>query len=80
MFHEKRISLILPTYNEKDSIRQCIVNFEELGVIDEIIVVNNNAAAGTSEEAAPTSARKCFESDQGYGAAILRGLKEATGT
>lgn len=79
MFHDKKISLILPTYNEKDSIRQCIVDFEELDVIDEIIVININAAPGTSEEVAPTSAIEYYESEQGYGSAILRGLREATG-
>ena len=79
MFHGKKISLILPTYNEKDSIRQCIVDFEQLGVVDEMIVINNNAAPGTSEEVACTSAVEYFEPEQGYGAAILRGLREASG-
>ncbi len=41
---------ILPTYNEKDSIRRCIEAFEATGVVDEIIVVNNNATPGTSDE------------------------------
>lgn len=79
MFDGQRISLILPTYNEKDSIRKVIRDFEALGVVDEILVVNNNAAPGTSEEVAGTSAREIFEPEQGYGAAIQRGLREATG-
>jgi len=73
------VSVVLPTYNDKDSIRSVIRGFEAIGVVDEIIVVNNNAAAGTSEEVAPTSAREVVETRQGYGAAIRRGLAEATG-
>jgi len=42
-------------------------------------VVNNNAAPGTSEEVARTPAREVHEPVQGYGAAIQRGFREATG-
>jgi glycosyltransferase involved in cell wall biosynthesis len=73
------VSLILPTYNEKDSIRASIGEFAGAGVVDEIIVVNNNAAPGTSEEVAATTAREVCEGEQGYGAAIQRGFREATG-
>ena len=79
MYKNKKISLILPTFNEKDSIRKVIHDFEELGIVDEIIVVNNNASAGTSEEVRDTSAVEIFEKVQGYGSAIIRGYKEATG-
>jgi glycosyltransferase involved in cell wall biosynthesis len=79
MFGDRKVSLVLPTYNEKDSIRQVILSFEALGMLDEILVVNNNAAEGTSEEVAHTGAREVHEPTQGYGAAILRGLREATG-
>ena len=79
MYKNKKISLILPTFNEKDSIRKVINDFEELDVIDEIIVVNNNASSGTTEEVRNTSAIEIFESVQGYGSAIIRGYKEATG-
>ncbi len=73
------MSVIFPTYNEKDSIRAAIEEFQYNGIADEIIVVNNNAAAGTSEEVAKTSAREVFEPRQGYGAAIRRGFAEAEG-
>lgn len=79
MFAGKTVSLVLPTYNEKDSIRQVIQDFEALGVLDEIIVINNNARPGTSEEVAQTGAREVLETTQGYGAAILRGFREAVG-
>ncbi|MCP4756618.1 MAG: glycosyltransferase family 2 protein, partial [Proteobacteria bacterium] len=76
---KKKLSLILPTYNEKESICKVIQDFERLQIFHEIIVVNNNAAEGTSEEVAKTTAREVLESTQGYGAAILRGFIEAKG-
>ena len=75
----KKISVILPTYNEKDSIRQCIEDFFATGIVDEVLVINNNAAPGTSEEVAGTGAVEIFERRQGYGSAIQRGLREAKG-
>jgi len=77
MFHGETVSLLLPTYNEKDSIRKVIQDFERLGVVDEILVINNNAAPGTSEEVRGTTAREVHEPLQGYGAAIQRGFREA---
>ena len=77
MWNGKTLSVVLPTYNEKDSIADVINGFAALDVVDEIIVVNNNAAAGTSEEVAKTVAREVIETRQGYGAAIKRGLREA---
>jgi glycosyltransferase involved in cell wall biosynthesis len=79
MWKNQKLSVILPTYNEKDSIRKVIKEFESLNIIDEIIVINNNAVKGTSKQVAPTSAIEIFESVPGYGSAIQRGLKEATG-
>lgn len=79
MWQEQRISVILPTYNEKDSIRAFIESLEALGYVDEIIVVNNNAAQGTDQEVEPTSALLVHETVQGYGAAIRRGFDESSG-
>jgi glycosyltransferase involved in cell wall biosynthesis len=90
MWHGQSVSLIYPTYRERDSICQQIVEAAETGWIDEVVVVNNNAEAGTSEEVAraarivasrnlPVAVREVFEPTQGYGASCLRGLDEATG-
>jgi glycosyltransferase involved in cell wall biosynthesis len=76
MWRDKTLCVVLPTYNEKDSIADCIRRFEALPEVDEVLVVNNNAVAGTSEEVATTGAREVFEPRQGYGAAIQRGLVE----
>jgi glycosyltransferase involved in cell wall biosynthesis len=79
MYKDRKISLVLPTYNEKESIRKVIMDFEALHIIDEILVVNNNAVPGTSQEVSLTSAREIHEPVQGYGSAIQRGLRESTG-
>jgi len=82
-----RISVVLPTYNERESIRAAILDFATIDVVDEILVINNNAAAGTSEQVAAavqqlpneTLVREVHERRQGYGFAIQRGLREASG-
>ncbi|MCL4533990.1 MAG: glycosyltransferase family 2 protein [Bacteroidetes bacterium] len=81
MWRDRTVSLVLPTYNEKDSICECIQDFLEQGVVDEIVVVNNNAAPGTSEEVARAGDQvvEVHEPLQGYGYAVRRGLSHATG-
>ncbi len=79
MWGDQRVSVVLMTYNERDSIRAVIEGFYATGVVDEVLVVNNNAAEGTTEEVEATPARQVFEPEQGYGHASRRGLVEATG-
>jgi glycosyltransferase involved in cell wall biosynthesis len=79
MWRNEKVSVIFPTYNERESIRAAIVDFFATRVVDEIVVVNNNAAPGTSAEVAGTGAREVMEPEQGYGAALQRGMREATG-
>jgi len=78
MWQGNRLAVVLPTYNEADSIAACIKGFESLGVVDEILIVNNNAHPDTSPNVASTSAREVMETRQGYGAAIRRGLTETS--
>lgn len=79
MWNQQRVSVALPTYNEKESIRDCIDRFFQTGVVDEVIVCNNNAATGTSEEVSRTQAREVFEPRQGYGWSCRKALSEASG-
>jgi len=79
MWLGESVSVVLMTYNERDSIRRVIDDFFETGVVDEVLVVNNNAREGTSEEVEKTAARQVFESKQGYGNAVRRGLRDAEG-
>lgn len=79
MWKGKRVSVVFPTYNEKNSIRNAIWDFHNTGYADEIVVVNNNAVEGTDAEVGKTPAVRVYESRQGYGYAIRRGLETATG-
>ncbi len=79
MWRGKTVSVIFPTYNEKDSIRGATLDYFSTGLVDEVLVVNNNAAPGTSEELAGTGAREIFETRQGYGHALLCGIDHARG-
>lgn len=76
MWNGKTVGVVLPTYREKTSIKEVIEGFAALGVVDDILVINNNAESGTSEEVAATVAREIIEPQQGYGAAIRRGIAE----
>ncbi len=78
VWRQQTVSVVLPTYREKDSIYRVVQAFSETGVVDEILVINNNAEEGTSAEVARTAAREVFEPRQGYGYAIRRGFEEAT--
>lgn len=73
-----KVTVILPTYREKNSIRECVDKFAALNEVEEIIVVNNNAESGTDDvlRNAP-KVRIVYEVNQGYGAAIKKGLSES---
>jgi glycosyltransferase involved in cell wall biosynthesis len=79
MWQGSTLAVVLPAYNEVDSIEACIRGFESLDVVDEVLVVNNNAPPEVAENVSKTDSRQVLESRQGYGAAIRRGLAETKG-
>lgn len=79
MYGTKRVSVVLPAYNEEPCIRASIEDFSLAGVVDEVVVVDNNSRDGTADEVRRTGARLVQEQNQGYGHALRRGLREATG-
>ncbi len=79
MYKTKKVSVVIPTYNEAQSIRDVIDGFFETGFVDEVVVVDNNALGNTQEEVAKTQARLVHEPKQGYGNALMKGLEEARG-
>lgn len=79
MYGTKTVSIVLPAYNEEQYIRPAVEDFFASGVVDEVIVVDNNSRDRTAEVAASTRARVVTEVKQGYGNALRRGLREATG-
>lgn len=76
---DKKVSVVIPTYNESKTIKKVIEGFFDTGVVDEVVVVNNNALLNTKEEVEKTSAIQVFEEKQGYGYAIMKGLSVSKG-
>ncbi len=79
MYKQQKVSVVIPTYNEAGSIRKVCNDFFATGVVDEVIVVDNNALGNTRSEVLATPATLVSEEKQGYGAALMKGLREATG-
>jgi len=77
------VSIVMPCLNEEDAIGICIDKAREVLLRDnikgEIIVSDNGSKDLSRETAASKGAIVVSEPQQGYGAAYLRGLKEAKG-
>ncbi len=73
----KKISVIIPCYNEEKSIGKVIQKIPKS--VFEIIVVDNNSKDKSAEIAKNLGAKVVKETKQGYGAALKKGFKEAKG-
>src|SRR5690606_19374800 len=67
------IKVIIPAFNEEDSIAKVIAEIPD--IVDEIIVVNNNSTDATAEIARKAGATVLSEEKKGYGHACLKGLQ-----
>jgi len=66
------IKVIIPAYNEADSIAHVINDIPE--IVDEIIVVSNNSTDATEANAKNAGATVLTETNKGYGYACLKGM------
>ena len=66
--------VIIPAYNEEDSIAKVIGDIPK-NLASEIIVVDNNSTDRTFEVARNSGATVLFEQRKGYGAACLKGIE-----
>ncbi|WP_299396539.1 glycosyltransferase family 2 protein [uncultured Gelidibacter sp.] len=66
------IKVIIPAYNEADSIGLVIKDIPE--IVDEVIVVNNNSTDSTVEVAQNAGATVLTQPEMGYGHACLMGM------
>lgn len=74
MYSKKRIAVVIPALDEEDSIA-LVVNDLPKDIIDQIIVVDNGCQDNTVNVAKAAGARVVKETQKGYGAACLRGIK-----
>lgn len=73
---KKHIVVIIPAYNEEDSIGKVVADIPK-ELVDEVIVVNNNSTDNTRDAASQAGATVLDEPQQGYGAACLKGIAYA---
>ena len=67
-----RIKVIIPAFNEADSIGLVIQDIPDL--VEEVIVVSNNSTDQTEENARKAGATVLSETRKGYGYACLKGM------
>lgn len=79
MFNKKKVSVVMPAYNEEKHIKQAVIEFISIKYVDEVVVVDNNSKDNTYALAKNAGARVVKEANQGYGFACRRALREATG-
>ena len=66
------IKVIIPAYNEQDSIGKVVRDIPE--IVDEIIIVSNDSTDKTEENAKNAGATVLSENRKGYGYACLKGM------
>ncbi|HJZ13463.1 MAG TPA: glycosyltransferase family 2 protein, partial [Acidobacteriota bacterium] len=67
------VSVIIPAFNEEDSI-EAVLREIPRDIADEIIVVDNGSTDRTAERAASAAVKVISEQRRGYGHACLRGM------
>ncbi len=71
-----RVSVIIPTHNEAESIGRVLADLPA-ALVTEVLVVDSNSSDGTPEIATKMGARILHEPRRGYGRACLTGLANA---
>ncbi|TMQ68558.1 MAG: glycosyltransferase family 2 protein [Candidatus Eisenbacteria bacterium] len=77
MHRGRRISLVIPCYNEELGVSAVIARVP--AAVDEVVVVDNGCTDRTAEVARSLGARVVVETRRGYGAAYKAGLEAARG-
>jgi len=80
MYHNKNVAVVIPAYNEEESIALVVDDIRQLKnkngqpLVDDIVVCNNASTDNTAIEAHKAGARLTFESQLGYGRACLSAI------
>ncbi len=79
MYKNKKVSVVMPAYNEEEHIAIAVSDFKSQPYVDEVVVVNNNSRDNTKKLALNAGAIVVDEIRQGYGYACQRALVENSG-
>lgn len=89
MDHHPKVSVVIPVYNERNTIEELLRRVQAVEVDKEIVVVDDGSKDGTQEFLRQLQATGAFRTDnirvflqernQGKGAALRRGFQEARG-
>jgi glycosyltransferase involved in cell wall biosynthesis len=79
-----KLSVIIPIFNEKDTLKEIIYRVQATGIPDEIILVDDGSSDGTINIVKEYEGKEGFRiiihnKNQGKGAAVRSGLNAATG-
>ena len=72
-----RVSVVIPTHNEAQSIDRVLADLPA-NIVTEVLVVDSNSTDGTPDIASKMGARVLHEPRRGYGRACLTGLAGAS--
>ena len=74
----QKVSVIIPAYNEEDTVAKVVEVVRNVSFVDEIIVVNDGSSDKTEEEAIKAGAIVInHETNKGKGEALFTGYKQA---
>lgn len=74
----QKVSVIIPAYNEEDTVAKVVEVVKKASYVDEIIVVNDGSSDNTAQEAQKAGAIVItHETNKGKGEALNTGFKEA---
>ena len=79
-----KLSVIIPIYNEKDTLEEIIKRVKDTGLADEIVLIDDGSVDGTRNIVKGFQGKEGFivvfhEKNQGKGAAVRSGFDVATG-
>ncbi len=79
-----KLSVIMPVYNEFDTIREIVRRVQDMKLADEIVIIDDGSEDGTRDILAEMDGKEgiriiLHDRNQGKGAAVRTGLQAATG-
>ena len=77
MFKDHSVTVVIPAYNEEETIADVVTDFRSEECVDRVLVVDNNCRDATAVRARAAGAEVIEEAAPGYGCALRAGLDHA---